>query len=265
MNPRPAGLAAIEATHDLQYLLFAAQMPRTTAAVEEWPRTPCIAQRRAGFPPPRRRLRGSPAGGAQRGSPMIVGGGGTWDRTGRGGARPPPATSCARAGGGWGWKGQRGRLRHADGAHHRAAQPEGLLPAPRHLRLPHAHLYHLPPAAAREPGPESAREHPLTATLHASLSLPPSGAASSRCCPPTPSLLTTRVARRGCRRWRRAAWTRQRLPMACGPCSWARPVETRAREEVVTIGVEIPCKLRGAPASEGADLADDPSETFFLP
>uniref|UniRef100_A0A8C0CT03 Solute carrier family 22 member 23 n=1 Tax=Balaenoptera musculus TaxID=9771 RepID=A0A8C0CT03_BALMU len=58
-------------------------------------------------------------------------------------------------------------LRHADGAHHRAAQPEGLLPAPHHLRLLHAHLHHLPPAASREPGPEPARKHPRRRALHA--------------------------------------------------------------------------------------------------
>lgn len=62
--------------------------------------------------------------------------------------------------------GQRG-LRHADGAHHRVAQPERLLPAPHHLRLLHAHLHHLHPPAAREPEPEPAGEPVQRGALHA--------------------------------------------------------------------------------------------------
>lgn len=69
-----------------------------------------------------------------------------------------------------GWRagagaGQR-RLWPPDRPHHGAAQPERLLPPPRHLRLLHTHLHHLHPAAAREQEPAPAWEHPRRGTLH---------------------------------------------------------------------------------------------------
>jgi len=61
--------------------------------------------------------------------------------------------------------GQR-RLRHADGAHHGAAQPEGLFPPPHHLRLLHPHLHHLHPPAARDALPAPARDARRRRELH---------------------------------------------------------------------------------------------------
>lgn len=68
-------------------------------------------------------------------------------------------------------------LRHAHGAHHGAAQPEGLLPAPRDLRLLHPAVHHLPAAAARAAGAAPAREPGRRGDLHPSDPAPPGRAA----------------------------------------------------------------------------------------
>ncbi|XP_035503982.2 uncharacterized protein LOC118318443 isoform X2 [Scophthalmus maximus] len=68
-------------------------------------------------------------------------------------------------------------LRHAHRPNHGAAQPEGLLPAPRDLRLLHAAVHHLPAAAARASGPAPAREPGRRRDLHPSDAAPSRGAA----------------------------------------------------------------------------------------
>lgn len=59
-------------------------------------------------------------------------------------------------------------------------QPEGLLPAPRDLRLLHPAVHHLPAAAARAAGPAFTREPGRQRELH-----PTDAAASGGAAPPT--------------------------------------------------------------------------------